>query len=143
MMNLQELQTIAFNKMPIRIVVVNNGIYSVIRKRQKELFRTRIVGVDTTNGVSVPDFRSLAECFGIKYMRVDGTSDMKSKFEELQAIEEPIICEVIAVENQEYLRTAAAFNSQRKFVNRPIEDLYPWVDRETFIQEMIVKPIDL
>lgn len=143
MMNIQELQTIAFNKMPIRIVIVNNGIYSVIRKRQKELFRTRTVGVDTTNGVSTPDFKKLAECFGLKYMRVDGTADMKAKFEELQIINEPIICEVMAVEDQEYLRTAAAFNSQRRFVQRPIEDLYPWKDRETFTKEMIVEPIDL
>ena len=143
MMNIQELQTIAFNKMPIRIVIVNNGIYSVIRKRQKELFRTRIIGVDTNNGVSTPDFKKMAECFGLKYLRVEGTSDMKSKFVELQTINEPVICEVMAVEDQEYLRTSAAFNQQRRFVNRPIEDLFPWMDRETFVNEMIVKPINL
>ena len=143
MMNLQEMQTIAFNKMPIRIVIVNNGIYSVIRKRQVELFRTRTVGTDTANGVSVPDFKKVADCFGLKYMRVEGTADMKEKFTELQTIDEPIICEVMAVSDQEYLRTAATFNSQRRFVNRPIEDLFPWMDRETFVKEMIVEPIDL
>lgn len=143
MMNLQEMQTISFNKMPIRIVIVNNGIYSVIRKRQVELFRTRTVGTDTENGVSVPDFQKVAECFGLKYMRVNGTADMKDKFAELMTIDEPIICEVMAVPNQEYLRTAATFNSQRRYVNRPIEDLFPWMNRETFVKEMIVEPIDL
>lgn len=143
MMNIQELQTIAFNKMPIRIIIVNNGIYSVIRKRQKELFRTRTIGVDTTNGVSTPDFEKLANCFNIKYMKVNGTMDMKSKFEELEMIHEPVLCEVMAVEDQEYLRTAATFNLQRKFVQRPIEDLYPWLDREIFVNEMIIEPIDL
>ena len=49
----------------------------------------------------------------------------------------------MAVSDQEYLRTSAAFNAQRRFVNRPIEDLFPWMDRETFIKEMIVQPIDL
>lgn len=143
MMNLQEMQTIAFNKMPIRIVIVNNGIYSVIRKRQVELFRTRTVGTDTANGVTVPDFKKVADCFGLNYMRVEGTADMKEKFAELQTIDEPTICEVMAVPDQEYLRTAATFNSQRRFVNRPIEDLFPWMDRETFVKEMIVEPIDL
>ncbi|WP_300702277.1 thiamine pyrophosphate-binding protein [Bacteroides sp.] len=143
MMNIQELQTIAFNKIPIRIIVVNNGIYSVIRKRQKELFRTRTVGVDTSNGVSIPDFKKLAECFGLQYMRISGTADLKRGFEKLQTINEPIICEVMAVEDQEYLRTSAAFNVQRRFVSRPIEDLFPWMDRETFTKEMIVEPIDL
>lgn len=143
MMNIQELQTIAFNKIPIRIVIVNNGIYSVIRKRQKELFRTRTIGVDTSNGVSIPEFKKLAECFGLQYMRIEGTADLKSGFEKLKTINEPIICEVMAVSDQEYLRTSAAFNAQRRFVNRPIEDLFPWMDRETFIKEMIVQPIDL
>lgn len=143
MMNIQELQTIAYNKMPIRIIIVNNGIYSVIRKRQVELFRTRTIGTDTENGVSVPDFKKVAECFGLKYMRVDGTSDLKNKFELLMSINEPVICEVMAVHDQEYLRTSATFNSQRRFVYRPIEDLYPWMDRETFVKEMIVEPIDL
>lgn len=143
MMNIQELQTIAFNKQPIRIIIVNNGIYSVIRKRQKELFRTRTVGTDLSNGVSIPDFEKVAECFGMKYMKVEGTADLKDKLTELMTIDEPVICEVMAVEDQDYLRTGAAFNAQRKFVQRPIEDLYPWMDRETFVNEMIVEPIDL
>lgn len=143
MMNIQELQTISYNKIPIRIIIVNNGIYSVIRKRQVELFRTRTIGTDTENGVSVPDFKKVAECFGLKYMRIDGTSDLKDKFELLMSINEPVICEVMSVHDQEYLRTSATFNSQRRFVYRPIEDLYPWMDRETFVKEMIVEPIDL
>jgi acetolactate synthase-1/2/3 large subunit len=143
MMNLQELQTIAFNRLPIRIIIVNNGIYSVIRKRQLELFRTRTVGTDVQNGVSVPDYKKVAECFGLKYMRVDGTKDLRTKLQELQTIDEPIICEIMSVPDQDYLRTSAAFNSQRRYVNRPIEDLYPWMDRETFVNEMIIEPIDL
>lgn len=143
MMNFQELQTIAFNRLPIRIVVVNNGIYSVIRKRQIELFRTRTVGTDTQNGVSVPDFEKVAACFGLKYLRIDGTKDLKEKLSALQHMEEPVICEIMAVSNQDYLRTSATFNAQRRFVNRPIEDLFPWMDRELFVKEMIVEPIDL
>jgi acetolactate synthase-1/2/3 large subunit len=143
MMNLQELQTIAFNRLPIRILVVNNGIYSVIRKRQVELFRTRTIGTDTQNGVSVPDFEKVAACFGLKYLRVDGSKDLKEKLAELQTIEEPVICEVMAVSDQDYLRTSAAFNAQRRFVSRPIEDLFPWMNRDMFVKEMIVEPIDL
>jgi acetolactate synthase-1/2/3 large subunit len=143
MMNLQELQTIAFNRLPIRVIVVNNGIYSVIRKRQVELFRTRTVGTDTQNGVGVPSFEKVADCFGLKYMRVESSKDLKEKLTELQTIEEPVICEVMAVPDQDYLRTSATFNAQRRFVNRPIEDLFPWMDRDTFVKEMIVEPIDL
>lgn len=71
MMNLQEFATIAYNKLPIKIIVVNNDLYSVIRKRQKDIFRTRTIGTDSENGVGAPEFKKVAECFGIKYMRIN------------------------------------------------------------------------
>ena len=143
MMNIQELQTIAFNKMPIRIVIVNNGFYNVIRKRQIELFRNRTIGTWTEDGVGCPDFSKLATCFGLRYMRVEGSKDLEEKLIKLEQINEPIICEVMAVDNQEYFRTSGTFNAQRRFVMRPIEDLYPWMDRDTFVNEMVIDPIDL
>ncbi len=143
MMNIQELQTIAFNKMPIRIVIVNNGFYNVIRKRQIELFRNRTIGTWTEDGVGCPDFSKIATCFGLKYMRIEESKDLEEKLIELEQINEPIICEVMAVDNQEYFRTSGTFNAQRRFVMRPIEDLYPWMDRDTFVNEMVIDPIDL
>ena len=143
MMNLQELQTIAYNKMPIRIVVVNNNVYSVIWKRQKELFRRRTIGTNPEDGVGVPNFQKLAECFDIKYMRIEGTTTLEEGIVRLMKVYGPVICEVMAVEEQDYIRTSAAFNSRRKFVNKPIEDQYPFIDRELFSSEMIIEPIDL
>jgi len=90
-----------------------------------------------------PHFEKVAACFGLKYLRVEGSKDLKEKLAELQTLEEPVICEVMAVPDQDYLRTSATFNAQRRFVNRPIEDLFPWMDRDTFVKEMIVEPIDL
>lgn len=143
MMNIQELQTISFNKIPVRMIIVNNGFYNVIRKRQVELFRNRTIGTWEKDGVGCPDFEKLANCFGIKYMRINDSTELESKLQELESINEPVICEVMAVENQEYFRTSGAFNSQRRFVLRPLEDLYPWLDRKAFVNEMIVEPIDI
>ena len=42
MMNIQELQTIKHHNLPIVIVVVNNDVYGIIRRRQKDLFRRRL-----------------------------------------------------------------------------------------------------
>ena len=49
MMNLQELQTIKNYKSNPKIFVINNNMYGIIRRRQKELFRNRTIGTDTTN----------------------------------------------------------------------------------------------
>ena len=48
----------------------------------------------------------------------------------------------MCVEEQPFIGVAAAFNSKRKYVNRPLEDQAPWLDREDFLNEMIVEPID-
>ena len=69
MMNIQELQTIRHNKIPIIIIVLNNNAYSIIRKRQAELFRGRTIGTDSSNGLSCPDFEEIASCFALKYIR--------------------------------------------------------------------------
>lgn len=143
MMNIQELQTIASYNIPVKIIVVNNGIYAVIRKRQKELFRTRTIGTDTTNGVSVPSFENLSNCFNIPYYRIEFKDDLAAGIEYVLSVDGPILCEIIATENQDYIRSGATFNSQRKFVNRPIEDQMPFLDREIIKKEMIVEPIDM
>lgn len=143
MMNLQELQTIAAQQIPAKIIIVNNGIYAVIRKRQKELFRTRTVGTDVSNGVTTPDFKKIAECFGIAYMRIEERGKMDAGLKELMEIQGPVICEIMATEEQDYIRSGAAFNSQRKFVNRPLEDQMPFLPREVIEKEMIIEPIDM
>lgn len=143
MMNIQELQTISSYNIPVKIIVVNNGIYAVIRKRQKELFRTRTIGTDTTNGVSVPSFENLSNSFNIPYYRIESKDDLAAGLEYILSINGPVLCEIIATENQDYIRSGATFNSQRKFVNRPIEDQMPFLDREIIKKEMIIEPIDM
>lgn len=143
MMNIQELQTISSYNIPVKIIVVNNGIYAVIRKRQKELFRTRTIGTDTTNGVSVPSFENLSNSFNIPYYRIESKDDLAAGLEYILSINGPVLCEIIATENQDYIRSGATFNCHRKFVNRPIEDQMPFLDREIIKKEMIIEPIDM
>jgi len=142
MMNLQELQTIKHYNIPVRILIVNNGVYAIIRSRQKNLFRTRTIGTDDSNGVSCPDFQKVADCFDIPYLLIDRKEDIEEKLNELFNVNGPIICEVMCEENQEYIQTSFAFNSKRRMVNRPLEDQAPFMDREVFLKEMVIEPID-
>ena len=143
MMNLQELQTIRFHNIPIKILIINNNGYSVIRSRQKELFRTRTIGTDSGDGVSLPDFKKIAQCFDLPYFHIDRSASL---FEKLLGIIEkekgPLICEISAVDDQEYLHSAYAHTESRRIVSRPLEDQYPFMDRELFLSEMIISPID-
>ncbi|WP_207641600.1 thiamine pyrophosphate-binding protein [Syntrophomonas palmitatica] len=142
MMNLQELQTIKYYNIPVRIIIINNNVYSVIRTRQKDIFRTRTIGTDYTNGVSCPNFNKVAECFDIPYMIIDNKNDLEDKLDKLLRVNGPIICEIFCDENQEFIRNSYALNSQRRIVNRSLEDQAPFMNRELFLKEMIIDPID-
>lgn len=122
MMNLQELQTISYHHLPIKILVVNNNVYAVIRKRQADLFRMRTIGTDPDNGVACPSFQKVAQCFEIPYIRIDNSADLKSKIASVINMDGPVLCEIMGVENQDYLRSSYAHNSQRRVVQRPLED---------------------
>lgn len=142
MMNLQELQTIRHNNLPIKIFVVSNNVYAVIRKRQIDLFRTRTIGTDPDNGVSCPKFQKVADCFEIPYIRIDNSTDLKSKIASVLSMDGPVLCEIMGVEDQDYLRSSYAHNSKRRIVQRPIEDLAPFMERELLFSEMIIDPLD-
>lgn len=142
MMNLQELQTINYYKIPIKILVINNNVYSVIRTRQAEQFRSRTIGTDPGNGVGCPDFQKVAKCFGLSYVKIEGNENLRGKLSSVYEMEGPVLCEVICVDDQEYLHSSFARNSQKGVVRRPLEDQSPYMDRELFLSEMIIEPID-
>lgn len=141
MMNIQELQTIAHHRFPVKILIINNDCYAVIRKRQQDLFRTRTVGTDETNGVSCPDFEKVSTAFGIKYEKIENASQI-SKLIDVLAADEPVICEIKTTPDQTFLHSSFARTKAGKFVQRPLEDQSPFLNRETFLREMVIEPID-
>lgn len=143
MMNLQELQTISYYRIPVKIIITNNNCYAVIRKRQRELFRNRTIGTDSENGVSCPDFEQIARVFGIPYRKITDSSHLYRDLKCLSEMKGPVICEVLCVEEQEYICNGHARTALKKFVQRPLEDQAPFMDRELFLSEMIVEPVDL
>lgn len=142
MMNLQELETISFHKLPIKICIMNNNGYSSIRHLQDNAFRGRQIGCDETTGVSFPDFEKVANAFGISYVRLEGSDDLPNKIKNMLAIEGPVICEVMCVEKQGFLNVSSTFNSKKRLVTRPLEDQAPFLERNVFLKEMVIEPID-
>jgi acetolactate synthase-1/2/3 large subunit len=142
MMNLQELQTIAHNDLPIKIIVINNGGYAIIKRRQKELFRKRTIGTDSSNGLSVPEFSAVSACFGIRYEKLDRLETIEEDLSALLATPEAMLIEVNGLPDQIYVEVAFAKTQERKFSRRPLEDQYPFMDRNVFSREMIIPAID-
>ena len=142
MMNLQELETISYNKIPAKIFIVNNNAYAVIRKRQIDLFRTRTIGVDPSDGISCPNFSKVANAFGIEYMNINNSDELVEKLKLVFNKKGPVICEIKGKEDQDYIMSSFSKNSQNRLVRRPIEDQAPFIDRDVFLSEMVIDPID-
>lgn len=141
MMNMQELLAVSAHHIPAKIFVINNNMYAVIRKRQRDLFRARTIGNDPSDGVAAPDFQRIAGSFGFAYMSILEPGQLVSGIEKVLASKEPYICEISCVEDQKYFHMSYAINESHKLVKRPLEDLSPFIDRKRFYSEMVVAPI--
>lgn len=142
-LNIQELQTIVHNNLPIKIFVWNNDGYLSIRATQSKFFEGRFIGADNTSGVSFPDLRKISRAYGIKYFKVSSSRTLPDVIRKVMDFPNAVICEVMCIRNQEIIPSVSAFTKEDgTIVSKPLEDMYPFLDREEFSKEMIVKPID-
>lgn len=141
MMNLQELQTIIHHKFPIKIIIANNNGYGVIRKRQKDLFKTRTIGNDESDGLSFPNFEYLASAFGIEYIKIDSESSLENGLNTLMAKPNAILCEIKTAQNQAYLHSGFFKSQSGKILKSPLEYQSPFLPKDVFLESMIIKPI--
>ena len=84
-------------------------------------------------GYSAPDFVKVAAAYDIPAAKFNHAGDWKAQFRSFLESDGPSLLEVdIPVETPV---------NPKLLVNRPIEDMHPFLDREEFRREMIVKPL--
>lgn len=137
-LNIQELQTIIQHKLPIKILLFNNGAYGAIEITQTNFFKNKF-GVDYSSGLSFPDTEKIAFAYGIKYISVKKNEDVVKVIQEFIEYKEAIILEIFCCIQGRYPRLNAIKNDDGTFTNRPFEDMDPFLSREEFKNEMIVK----
>lgn len=133
-MNIQELQTVVQNELPVKIVILNNNGYHSIRQTQTNLFKGReLVGVSQSNGISFPDLEKLAYAYGIPYVRIANINDCGSKLEDALAANGPIIIEAVVDEKQNFEpKLSSKVLPDGTMVSPPIDDMYPFLEREEY-----------
>lgn len=142
-MNIQELQTLIYHKFPVKLFVWNNDGYLSIRATQNKFFDGRFIGTDSTSGVSFPEVEKIANAYGITYFRIDSIKDLEEKLPAVLAENEPVLCEVKIIRDQEVIPSVSSRQLKNgKLVSSPIEDMYPFMPRDEFEQNMIVKPVE-
>ena len=127
--NIQELQTIRHNDLPIKIFVLNNGGYLSIRTTQSTFFK-RMVGESPDSGVSFPDFAKVALAYGIPSIRIESGADLEAIQEALDT-KGPVVCEVMLDPKQEFEPRLKSRQLEDGAMATPsLEDMYPFLDRK-------------
>lgn len=138
MMNIQELQTVAFNKLPLKIFVINNAGYSSIRQTQRNFFSGHMTGSGDDSGISVPDFCRLAEGFGLKSVRVSKPESMKEELADVLKTEGPVVCEVMVEKEYAFLpKLSARKLDDGTMISPSLEDMFPFLDREEYERNLL------
>lgn len=137
-LNIQELQTIIQYKLPIKILLFNNGAYGAIQITQTNFFKNKF-GVDYSSGLSFPDTEKIANAYGLKYISARKNEDVSEAINHFIICNEAVILEIFCCIQGRHPRLNAIKNDDGTFSNRPFEDMDPFLSREEFQNEMIVK----
>ena len=142
-MNIQELQTIKHHNLPIKLFVWNNGGYLSIRTTQKKFFQGREIGTDEDSGVSFPDLSKIAHAYDLEYVKISDYNLLTNSLTTIFSLDMPIIIEVMCKRWQEVVPTLQGRkNSDGTISAPPLEDMYPFLSRKEFYDNMIVDTID-
>lgn len=142
-MNIQELQTIVYYDLPIVIFVWNNNGYLSIRATQSKFFEGRFIGTDSSCGVSFPNLEKIANAYGLKYYRLEHSHNLSEQIKEILVYPKAVLCEVMCNPDQEVMPIVSSLRREDgSMVSKPLEDMYPFLDREEFRKEMLIPPVD-
>ncbi len=94
-MNIQELQTIYDLNLPIKIFVINNNGYGLIKQTQETWLKANYVGVDPGSGLGLPDFKKVAKSYGIKSIKINNRNDLDKKLDLVLNSKKTILCELM------------------------------------------------
>lgn len=144
MMNLQELQTIVTNRLPIKIFLINNQGYHSIRITQNNLFKENCkVGIGPESGdLGFPDFEKIAGAFGFTYYSAHDNEEMKSTV--VEVLKQPgfVFCEIFTDTAQVWEpKSSTKRLEDGTLVSPPLEDLAPFLPREELMENLFIPAV--
>ena len=138
MLNIQELEVVKRLDLPIKFFVLNNNGYASIRGTQQRFFG-RFTASSPETGMTLPQIRKIAESIGIKTFVIKNQIDLKNIIEKVLNHKGPVLCEVLSSPNMETLpRVSSKQLSDGSIVSLPMEDMFPFLNREVLKREMLV-----
>ncbi|MFH1691080.1 MAG: thiamine pyrophosphate-binding protein [Candidatus Omnitrophota bacterium] len=140
--NIQELQSVMHYDLPVKIFVLNNQGYLSIRSSQNKYFQGRLIGEGETSGISFPDHKKIAKAYGMKFFRVKKNAELDKILDEVLQYDGPVFCEIMTPPEQLIVPTVSSEKrSDGSMCSKPLEDMFPFLERKEFLDNMIVAPL--
>jgi len=131
-MNIQELEVIKRRALSIKIFVLNNKNLGMVRQFQEIYFDKKYLG--TLEDYSVPNLVEIAKAYGIKARNIEDINNIEDELKDIFSSNEPELINIILDESMTSVEP-------KLIVNKPIEDMYPFLEKDELNSLMITKPI--
>lgn len=142
MFNIQELETIHRLDLPIKFFVLNNDGYSSIRASQTAYFKKPTIGADRNTGLTIPNLSAVGQAFKLSTHVIRDQTDLRAEVRKVLDMPGPVLCDVNVLPDEVRAPRLQSFQKpDGSFVSKPLEDLFPFLPREEFLANMIVKPL--
>jgi acetolactate synthase-1/2/3 large subunit len=132
MMSIQELSTLKAAKKPLKIFLLNNSGYSMIKQTQDQWFGSEYFASNADSTMFFPDYEKICKAFGLEYQKISTQEDLFAGVTNVMNKKESTLCEVV-------IPGEARVNPQVKF-GSPIEGMDPPLDADMFKSLMIIDP---
>jgi acetolactate synthase-1/2/3 large subunit len=126
--NIQDLEVIVSHKLPVKVIVLNNGCLGMVRQFQDMYFGGR--RQSTVIGYGCPDLVKIAQAYGLPSFTIDSMDGADAILDDAFAIDGPAYIEVAITQN--------SCVNPKLVVNRPIEDMSPHLDRDELASAMLI-----
>jgi acetolactate synthase-1/2/3 large subunit len=140
--NIQELETASRLKLPVKFFVLNNDGYASIRASQTGYFGRPSIGCDSATGLTVPNLSKVAAAYNIPCVVIEDQRHLREDVKRALEMDGPVMVDVRVIPDE--VRAPRLQSYQKpdgSFVSKPLEDMFPFLPREEFLANMIVKPL--
>ena len=132
-MNLQELSTITYHNLPIKIILINNSGHGMVQQTQEQWLKGKYYATSIEGGLGFPDFVAVAKAYGFPVGSIKHRSQIKNTL--LKCINKKSFY-FLNVEIKSSARVIPLVQ-----YGRPNEDSCPLLQRSEFLSNMLIKPL--
>jgi len=123
--------------------VMNNDGYSSIRASQRAYFKEASIGADKNTGLTIPNLSAVGQAFKLSTHIIPDQTHLRDEVKKVLAMPGPVLCDVHVLPDEVRAPRLSSYQKpDGSFVSKPLEDLFPFLPREEFLANMIVKPLE-